>query len=293
MIHSMTGYGKAHYESEQLFLSIEIKSVNHRFSEIAVRMPNGFLELEELIRNQVKKRINRGKVDVFVIISGENLLKRDLHVDWTLMTTYVNSLQRAKSMYDLPTELSLDHLLQLPELFTVVASEGDNDELEEVMTATCNRAIDELKKMRVKEGKVLYDNLHDRLDRMRKILHIIDEQSPRILEKMEERLLQKMQAILNEITQFDESRLLSEVAILADKTNIEEELVRLKSHLEQFYSILNSGGQVGRKLDFLAQEMNREINTIGSKANDVVISRKVVELKNELEMVREQIQNIE
>lgn len=293
MIKSMTGYGKSSFSSDDLFILVEMRSVNHRFSEFSIRMPRAFMEYEDKVKRVLSKHVKRGKVDVFVTIEGEDLLHRELLVDWKLMETYIETLKRAKQIHHISDDLTLDHLLHFPELFTIIEKETEILDVGQLLVKTADEAAIELVSMREQEGVVLRNNIDDRLTNIESVWKLIKARAPIVAEDFYERLQQKLTDMLSEHIDVDETRLLTEVAVFSEKSNIEEELTRLKSHLIQFRKTLNDGGVVGRKLDFIIQEMNREVNTIGSKANDKVIGRHVVELKSELEMIREQVQNVE
>lgn len=293
MIKSMTGYGKASFRNDELFLSIEMKSVNHRFLDVSIRLPNQFLQYEDSLRRAVRNRIKRGKVDLYVTIEGEKLFQKDIHVNWTLLSNYIETLNQIKRMHHLSSEISIDHLLHLTEIFTIVDKEEDFSDLHAIFEKTCEQAVDDLIAMREKEGEVLYRNILDHLANIDAFIENIRLRIPESRMLYEGRLYDKIKELLNDKMEIDESRILTEVAIFSEKANIQEEITRLESHSSQFRTVLREGGLVGRKLDFLIQEMNREINTIGSKGNDLVINNEVIELKSELEMIKEQIQNIE
>jgi len=292
MLKSMTGYGKSSFQSDDWYILVEMKSVNHRFSEFSVRLPKAFLMFEDKVRRIVSRYVKRGKVDIFVTIEGENLLPRDLYVDWPLMDTFIKALHTAREKHQLSGELTVDHLLHLPDIFTVVEKEADPSKLADNLLQTVDDAAKEMVSMRMREGEVIRGHLGEKLENINALLETIKERAPMVTKDFQKRLHKKLTDYLDG-PDYDEARLLTEVAVFSEKANIEEELTRLKSHYHQFCSIIKEGGVVGRKLDFLAQEMNREINTIGSKANDLIISQQVVELKSELEMIKEQIQNIE
>ncbi|MFA8437557.1 YicC/YloC family endoribonuclease [Pueribacillus sp. YX66] len=293
MLKSMTGYGKANFKNEDLSIHIETKSVNHRYLDISVRLPYGFLEYEDSIRQLVRSYIKRGKVDVFVTIESDSLFEKQLHVNYELLESYIQTLQHIKRKHNLSTTLSLDHILQLPELLTVVEKENKSSMLDEILVTTCSIAVQNLVSMREKEGEMLHSKIVNNLDCVMQFLQKIKIRFEQLESIIYERLQDRIYELVHDKMEIDESRLLTEVALLSEKTNIQEEVIRLESHCKQFQSVLQEKDAVGRKLDFLIQEMNREINTIGSKANDLMINRDVVNMKSELEKMREQIQNIE
>lgn len=293
MIVSMTGFGRSKKELDSFKVIVEMKSVNHRFCEISVRMPRQFLLFEEKIKKTVNQYIQRGRVDVFVTVEGEGYISRFLQVDWDLISQYEKAFVKTKDMYKLEGALSIDSLLHLPEVFTINENEDGVEELEAVILEVTNAAAIELHNMRKIEGMALKNDIAERLYIINEIVQNLKPYSVQVVEKYRERLEKKMKDFLDGKYEADEGRILTEVAIFADKADINEELTRLDSHISQFFKIIDTEGSVGRKLDFLVQEMNREMNTIGSKANDVVISQKVVEMKSELEKIKEQVQNIE
>lgn len=293
MVVSMTGFGRSKKEHEHFKVIVEMKSVNHRFCEITVRMPRQFLLFEDKLRKTVNQYIGRGRVDVFVTVEGEGYINRTLQVDWNLLSQYEQAVEKAKHSYKLDGSFSVEQLLNLPEVFTVNENEDGIEVLEQVLLEVTKEAAIELQNMRKIEGKALKADIVARLELIDLAVQYLIPLSADVVEKYRERLTKKMNDFLNGVYEVDEGRILTEVAIFADKADINEELTRLHSHIGQFYKIIEANESIGRKLDFLVQEMNREMNTIGSKANDVQISQKVVEMKSELEKIKEQVQNIE
>ncbi len=293
MIKSMTGYGKAAFKNEVLSISIEIKSVNHRFLDISVRMPHAFLEYEDSIRKLVRTYIKRGKVDVFVTIESDVLFEKQVHVNYELLESYLSALSQIKKLHNLSSALSLEHVLQLPDLFSIAEKETNAFALDDVLADTCSAALQKLVLMREKEGEMLQRKIVKNLENVQQSLHHIKMRSEELEQTIRQRLHERMNELLRDKMEIDESRIVMEAALISERMNIQEEIARLESHCEQFDSILKEENPVGRKLDFLIQEMNREMNTIGSKGNDLFINREVVQMKSELEMIREQIQNIE
>lgn len=293
MIVSMTGFGRSKKELDSFKVLVEMKSVNHRFCEISVRMPRQFLLFEEKIKKTVNQYIQRGRVDVFVTVEGEGYISRSLQVDWDLISQYEKAIQKTKDFFKLEGTFTIDQLLHLPEVFTVNENEDGIEELEEVILEVTKSAVIELHNMRKIEGTALKSDITQRLHIINEVVQNLKPYSAQVVEKYKERLEKKMSDFLDGKFELDEGRILTEVAVFADKADINEELTRLDSHVSQFFKIIETDGSIGRKLDFLVQEMNREMNTIGSKANDVGISQKVVEMKSELEKIKEQVQNIE
>lgn len=287
MVVSMTGYGKAILSNEQYKIHIEMKAVNHRYLETIVRMPRQLLAYEDSIKKIVSEYTSRGRVEVFVTIEG--LLQRTLQIDEGLIKQYKEAIENLavgeQSIYN-PIDL-----LKLPEVTTVSEVEQINDNFEQLLLSTTKNACEQFFKAKCKEGSQLKKDLLERLSAIEDCKKHITIQSPLIIKSYREKLLSKLADV--ELTNVDEQRLLTEVMIFADRCDISEELVRLACHLELFIETLELKESIGRKLDFIVQEMNREVNTIGSKANSLEISKQVVEIKNNLEKIREQVQNIE
>jgi uncharacterized protein (TIGR00255 family) len=291
MVLSMTGYGRAQVSSNQLDVTVEMKSVNHRFSEIQIRMPRQLLKLEEKMKKILSRFIHRGRVEVFVTIEGEGLIHRSLHIDWELLDDYYQLVNRITERYNLPKDVTLQDLLMRDELISIEEREEANEEVEQLVLAAVEEAGKQLLDMRQKEGEELHKDLEHHLQKLCTTVESLKELAPSVVKAYKERLEKKMKEFASGV--FDEARLLTEVAVFSDKADINEEITRLLSHIQQFQHTLQLQEPVGRKLDFLIQEMNREVNTIGSKANDSHIASKVVEMKTFLEKMREQVQNIE
>ncbi|MBC8590448.1 YicC/YloC family endoribonuclease [Wansuia hejianensis] len=293
MIKSMTGYGKGEYENELYRFKIEIKSVNHRYNDISIRMPRHILYLEETIKKAIKEYILRGKVDVFINLEYVNNTAVDIDVDINLARAYKIALEDLKKELGLEDNIRLNNILGVPEIIKMEKKDIDEELILDSLNKSLHIALEEINHMKVSEGKVLKKDILTKLDTIEENLNIIENRAPKIVLEYKSRLSQRIKELLDNNTLLDEDRLNNEVAFFADKSSIDEEIVRIKSHIIQFRSILDEENTVGRKLDFLIQELNREINTIGSKANDETITKQVIELKAELEKIREQIQNIE
>lgn len=295
MIVSMTGYGQAFMESEGYRINVEIKSVNHRFSEITIRMPRQFLFLEDKLKKQVSQYVQRGKVDVFLAVEGEGLAQRKLQVDWDLLTEFYQVHAKAQEKLGVNQQLSLENMMLHPDVVTVLEKENQSETFVEQIVTTTEKAAVQLLQMRQKEGESLVADLKQRVENLLMLVADVKTYAPQVVDFYRNRLINRVNEFLEGKLDIDESRILTEVAIYAEKANVDEEMTRLNSHLEQFLSILVPVARVsvGRKLDFLVQEMNREANTIGSKSNDIHINRQVVEMKSELEKMKEQVQNIE
>ncbi len=289
MVVSMTGYGKAILSNEQYKIHIEMKAVNHRYLETIVRMPRQLLAYEDAIKKIVAEYTSRGRVEVFVTIEG--LLQRTLQIDEGLIQQYKKAIENLSGEEQNKSFYNPIDLLKLPEVTTVSEVEQINDNFEELLLTTTENACQQFFDVKCKEGGQLKKDLIERLTAIEECKKQIIVHSPLVMKSYREKLQSKLAEI--ELTAVDEQRLLTEIMLFADRCDISEELVRLTSHLELFNETLQIKESIGRKLDFIVQEMNREVNTIGSKANSLDISKQVVEIKNNLEKIREQVQNIE
>ncbi|MFF2876805.1 YicC/YloC family endoribonuclease [Gottfriedia sp. NPDC057991] len=289
MVVSMTGYGKAILSNEQYKIHIEMKAVNHRYLETIVRMPRQLLAYEDAIKKIVAEYTSRGRVEVFVTIEG--LLQRTLQIDEGLIQQYKKAIENLSGEEQSKSSYNPIDLLNLPEVTTVSEVEQINDNFEELLLTTTENACQQFFDVKCKEGGQLKKDLIERLTAIEECKKQITVHSPLVLKSYREKLQSKLAEV--ELTAVDEQRLLTEIMLFADRCDISEELVRLTSHLELFNETLQVKESIGRKLDFIVQEMNREVNTIGSKANSLDISKQVVEIKNNLEKIREQVQNIE
>jgi uncharacterized protein (TIGR00255 family) len=291
MIRSMTGYGQAVMETDAYRISVEMKSVNHRFLEISFRMPREHIALEDALRKKIGELIKRGKFDVYIVVDRKSVSRKKLTLDWQLASQYIDLVRELKGRYSLKKSPKALELISLPEILKIEEQEQSIEEHRELLVQTVESACQQLLHMRKSEGRTLLEDLTQRIRVIGETLEVIRNRAPLVAKLFRERFLNRLNEIVS--GDMDESRLITEVAIFAEKANIDEELVRLESHCQQFLVIMDSEDAVGRKLDFLVQEMNREANTIGSKANDIEISQKVVDLKAELEKIKEQVQNIE
>ena len=294
MVRSMTGYGRGEQSFDGVQITVELRSVNNRYLDCTVKMPRAYIFAEDAMKARVQGGVARGKVDVFVTIARSGGDDMVVTVNEALAKSYVEALQklhelglgRARREY-YPTDLA-----RFPDVLTVEKREEDLDEMKEHLLAVLDLAIADFNTMREKEGRRLADDILGRADAIERLLGEVEERSPQTVNDYRARLEAKMREVLQN-TQIDEARLLTEAAIFADKVAVDEETVRLHSHLGQLRELLAAGGAVGRKLDFLIQEFNRETNTIGSKCSDLEISRRVVDMKAEIEKIREQVQNLE
>ena len=298
MPRSMTGYGRAQMLEDGRDVLVEIRAVNHRYYEFSARLPRTCLYLEEKLKSFLNGRIGRGKVEVSVTITRPDGKDAQIAVNRSVAEGYVNALRMLNEELGengglwLSDDLTLNSLLRLPDVFTVTKEQEDENAVWAVVSAAAAQALDSFVKMREAEGSRLADDLSGKLDGLEAMLRQVESIVPSIAENYRQRLYAKLTELLAD-TNIDEQRILTETAIFAEKTAIDEETVRLHSHIAQFRTLLQSEEPIGRKLDFLVQEMNREVNTIGSKAQDLSVTRLVVDMKSEIEKIREQIQNIE
>ena len=289
----MTGYGKGEFEDEFYRFIVEIKSVNHRYNDISVKIPRHISYLEDSIKKAIKERISSGKVDVYVNLEYVMDSSIDVKIDIPLALSYKNALEELKLELELEDNIRLNNILSVNDIVKTERKEVDENLVKNGLLKSLGIAIENIVEMKEKEGAELKIDMLDKLENISNYLEVIVERSPRVVVEYRDKLKDRINELLDSNIIIDEDRLSSEVAIFADKSSIDEEIVRLKSHIKQFKYILDEDDAIGRKLDFLIQEFNREINTIGSKANDIIISKYVVELKAELEKIREQVQNIE
>ncbi|PFO05942.1 YicC family protein [Bacillus sp. AFS076308] len=291
MVISMTGFGRGKTESGAFSVNVEIKTVNHRFSEMNIRMPRQLLKIEDKLKKILSQHIRRGRVEVYVSVDGEGIVSRKIQPDWKLIEEYFVFINEAKSKYGIEGDITLQDLLNRTELLHIEESEAGNEEIEKLVLTATEEAVLLLKQMRIAEGDELKKDLLAITAQIETNVTELQKFAPLVVQAFKERLTKRMQEFVN--GQLDETRILTEVAVFADKADINEEITRLRSHIQQFLQTLNEYEPIGRKLDFLVQEMNREANTIGSKANDSNIAKKVVEIKSLLEKLKEQVQNIE
>jgi uncharacterized protein (TIGR00255 family) len=291
MIKSMTGFGRGKAEVENRSVTVEMKSVNHRFCEIVIRMPRQLIEIEDKIKKIVQTYIKRGRVEVFVTISGEEMAKKKLQTDWQLLEEYMHALQQVKEKHGLSQSVQIQDILHMPEVMTTYEEEADQTSIHGAIFEAVEAAVHQLVDMRKREGSELYHDLMGYLQDIQDIREKITQLAPEVAEQYRERIKRKLSDYLEGT--FDEQRVLTEVAIFAEKADISEELTRIQSHVSQFIQALNTPDSVGRKLDFLVQELNREMNTIGAKANNGTIAQYVISMKAQLERIKEQVQNIE
>lgn len=287
----MTGYGRGARELDNVKVIVEIKTVNHRFFECSFRMPRQLLVLEDKMKKMMHTYIHRGRAEVYVTVEGEGLIHRRLQLDWKLLQQFMEEMDKVNEAYSLNQKPTLKEITAIENIISVEEFQTNDNIIEELIIDSLQDACNTLKGMREVEGAELKKDLHIQMKNIWMATEKIREISPNVLNSYKERLQQKMVEYTNGF--IDETRLLNEVAIFADKADINEEITRLQSHVNQFEKTMDEHGPIGRKLDFIVQEMNREVNTIGSKANDATIASIVVEMKSSLEKMKEQVQNIE
>ena len=291
-LKSMTGFGRAEVSNDQYRLSVEVKSVNSRFLDLSIKMPKKFNALEANIRNTVKEYISRGKVDLFITYESFSEKGKALRLDLPLAKEYLESMRTLVNALGVEDNVKVTNLASLPDVLVLSEESEDDDALWESLKPSLTGALKRFSETRVMEGENLQQDLLGKLAEMEAIVNRIDERSPEITATYEARLRAKVSALL-EGTGIDEARIVQEVTIYSDKICTDEERVRLHSHIKNMRTKLQNGGLVGRELDFVAQEMNREANTTLSKANDLIVSEDAIGLKTLIEKIREQIQNLE
>ena len=294
MIKSMTGFGRGEYTDGKRSIIAEIKSVNHRYSDITVKMPRRYTFAEDKIKNTVKEKIRRGKVDVSIIV--DNIAENDVNIRLNTMLAkqYYDNLTELRSEFDLSGDISLQFMASLPDVMKAIPDVEDEEEITNAILIPVAEAAANLEKMRAVEGEKLAEDLIAKGEHVKEILDRIAERAPQVVVDYTAKLKERIQELVGSAVQIPEDRILVEAAVFADKCAIDEEITRLNSHLIQLRNIIEKSSQPeGKKLDFLVQEMNREANTIGSKANDITITNYMLEIKSEIEKIREQVQNIE
>ena len=292
MIRSMTGFGREQRIVDGLNITIELKWVNSRFFEFSCRLPKGYLFLEDKLKSFTQEQVSRGKVEMFVSIDNEHLDDIKVNINDAFASAYISALKQLSKTYKIKNDISASDFINNSDMFKFSRNQIDEDKVTEAVISVADSAIEKFINMREIEGAKLKDDVLLRVENILEKVSIVEEQSPKTVEAYRQKLENKIKEFL-ESSQIDESRIITETAIYADKVAVAEETVRLRSHINQFFQLVNDGGPIGRKLDFIVQEINRETNTIGSKAQDIEIAQIVVNIKSEIEKIREQIQNIE
>ena len=291
MIKSMTGYGKQSMEQNLREYQVEMKSVNHRYLDISIKMPKALSYLEDVVKKIISSNIKRGKIDVFITFTNNSTEGKEIKINTEIAKMYINELKKLADEEGILSNIEVTEISKYPDVLTIQNNMEDEQikkELEEIVTKTVQSLI----QMRIAEGKKIYEDINKRLDKIKEIVEKISSLSTGLIDEYVVKLEGRIKELLGN-QEIDEARLAQEVVIYADKCSIQEEVTRLRSHISQMKDLLNNDEAVGKKLDFLIQEMNRETNTIGAKSNNLEITNEVINIKTELEDIREQIQNIE
>lgn len=291
MVKSMTGFGRGEYGEDNINFMVDVRSVNHRYSDFSIRMPRIISGLEDKVREYASSQVGRGKVDIFINYDsfGQDV---QIKLDSNLTKSYIECLNTIKNQFDIKDDISLSLLARFSDIIKVEKVEMEEDELWKILKAALEKAFSTLTQMKEREGERLCRDIKSKLKIIAEIVDEIDAKARDLVYVYKNKLHERILELTNGVA-LDESRLMTEVALMADKSSIDEEIVRLRSHIVEFEKTMCSQGTIGKKLDFIVQEMNREVNTIGSKGTEVDIINNVVNLKTEIEKIREQIQNIE
>ncbi len=294
MVKSMTGFGRCETEINGRAITVEIKSVNHRYFEFSCRITRGYSFLEDKLKAFVNARVARGKIDMFVSVGAADDVPCEVAVNHSLVSGYLAAMKEISDTYGVPNDASVVALSRFPDVFTVNKAPVDEEQLTADVLTAADAALNSFIAMRETEGARMKADILSRAETILSIVSEIEERSPQTVREYENRLLERIRQTLENLSvEVDEQRILTEVAVFADKVAVAEETVRLRSHFEQLRAFLSLDQPIGRKIDFIIQEMNREANTIGSKVQDAVLAHKVVDIKSEIEKIREQVQNIE
>ena len=294
MIKSMTGFGRCEAEINGREITVEVKSVNHRYFEFSCRTPRGYGFLDDKLKSYVNSRVSRGKIDMFVTIGANDEAPSEVTVNHQLVSGYINAMKEISDTYGVENDVTVVSLSRFPDVFTVHKPAEDEEQITNDVLSVAKTALDSFIAMREAEGEKMKTDILSRANTILSIVGEIEERSPQTVAEYEGRLLERIKQTLEDYeVEIDEQRVLTEVAVFSDKVAVAEETVRLRSHFEQLNKFLEYDEPVGRKIDFIIQEMNREANTIGSKVQDAVLAHKVVDIKSEIEKIREQVQNIE
>ena len=294
MVKSMTGFGRCETEINGRAITVEIKSVNHRYFEFSCRITRGYSFLEDKLKAFVNARVARGKIDMFISVGAADDVPCEVAVNHSLVSGYLAAMKEISDTYGVPNDASVVALSRFPDVFTVNKAPVDEEQLTSDVLTAADAALNSFVAMRETEGARMKADILSRAETILSIVSEIEERSPQTVREYENRLLERIRQTLENLSvEVDEQRILTEVAVFADKVAVAEETVRLRSHFEQLRAFLSLDQPIGRKIDFIIQEMNREANTIGSKVQDAVLAHKVVDIKSEIEKIREQVQNIE
>lgn len=291
-MNSMTGYGLFEKKCEDFYIKVEMKSVNNRYLDMNVRMPGSIMYAEEAVRSFIKSKIKRGKVDVFINFEYLDPSQVEIDIDYELLNKYISISKELEENYGLSSDLSFSKIMKDSNIVKAQKADFDGDYIKEELLKVLDGAAKDFLKSRAFEGEKIREDFKVKLDEVERLTYFVEERAPISLKENENRLRERVAEFLQS-SEVNEDRILTEIAIMLDKLSIDEEITRLKIHIQNFNDIINEEGPIGRKLDFLIQELNREANTIGSKSNDIEITSAVVMLKSEIEKLREQTQNVE
>lgn len=292
MLKSMTGFGRAVEEIDGYVITVEIKSVNHRYFDFSSRIPRQYGFLDDKLKSYINSKVSRGKVECYVSVEALDTEDAAVVINKTLASAYVEALKELSEEYSLKEDFGTAFVSRLPDVFVLKKADEDEEKIWQLVKSVTDEAIEKFIQMRAVEGAKMKEDVASRAEYILDCVSFIEERSPQTVKEYNDKLVERVHEIIGDVS-LDEQRIIQEVAIYADKVAVAEETVRLRSHIAQLKTFLESEEPIGRKMDFLVQEINRETNTIGSKANDVDIARKVVDIKAEVEKIREQIQNIE
>lgn len=292
MLKSMTGFGRAVEEIDGYVITVEIKSVNHRYFDFSSRIPRQYGFLDDKLKSYINSKVSRGKVECYVSVEALDTEDAAVVINKTLASTYVKALKELSGEYSLKEDFGTAFVSRLPDVFVLKKADEDEEKIWQLVKSVTDEAIEKFIQMRAVEGAKMKEDVASRAEYILDCVSFIEERSPQTVKEYNDKLVERVHEIIGDVS-LDEQRIIQEVAVYADKVAVAEETVRLRSHIAQLKTFLESEEPIGRKMDFLVQEINREANTIGSKANDVEIARKVVDIKAEVEKIREQIQNIE
>lgn len=292
MLKSMTGFGRAVEEIDGYVITVEIKSVNHRYFDFSSRIPRQYGFLDDKLKSYINSKVSRGKVECYVSVEALDTEDAAVVINKTLASAYVKALKELSEEYSLNEDFDTAFVSRLPDVFVLKKADEDEEKIWQLVKYVTDEAIEKFIQMRAVEGSKMKEDVASRAEYILDCVSFIEERSPQTVKEYNDKLVERVHEIIGDVS-LDEQRIIQEVAIYADKVAVAEETVRLRSHIAQLKTFLESEEPIGRKMDFLVQEINRETNTIGSKANDVEIARKVVDIKAEVEKIREQIQNIE
>lgn len=291
-MNSMTGYGLFEKKCEDFYIKVEMKSVNNRYLDMNVRMPGSIMYAEEAVRSFIKSKIKRGKVDIFINFEYLDSSQVEIDIDYELLNKYISISKELEENYGLSSDLSFSKIMKDSNIVKAQKADFDGDYIKEELLKVLDEAAKDFLKSRAFEGEKIREDFKVKLDEVERLTYFVEERAPISLKENENRLRERVAEFLQS-SEVNEDRILTEIAIMLDKLSIDEEITRLKIHIQNFNDIINEEGPIGRKLDFLIQELNREANTIGSKSNDIEITSAVVMLKSEIEKLREQAQNVE